>query len=325
MDWRERLAAYLRARLPSADRVDVGRVSAMPSGASNDTVALDLVVECDGVSMTLPLVLRPERRDGILAPYDVGRQFAVMRALAGTAVPAPTVLWYEPDAAAIGAPFYLMERVRGETLPLFWYGSQTPRLAAAARALATIHAVDWRAAGLSFLLPEGAGGAGLRSPLECEMPQWRARAEHLGVGGHPQLVALGQYLAEHEPTDARHAFLHGDPNPGNYLIEGDEVVAVVDWELAAIGDPRSDLGFYAALLTVFGGMPGDDGTTLLSTAYETATGRTLGDLAYYEALGLYKMMVVLAGWSGRSAGMGFFGMEAVSRRLSTLLGPRWAG
>jgi aminoglycoside phosphotransferase (APT) family kinase protein len=99
---------------------------------------------------------------------------------------------------------------------------------------------------------------------------------------------------------------------------------VVDWELAAIGDPRSDLGFYAALLTVFGGMPGEGGATLLSSAYETATGRALNDLAYYEAFGLYKMMVVLAGWSGRSAGMGFFGMEAVSRRLSTLLGPRWA-
>jgi aminoglycoside phosphotransferase (APT) family kinase protein len=119
--------------------------------------------------------------------------------------------------------------------------------------------------------------------------------------------------------------LHGDPNPGNYLLDGDSVAAVVDWELAAVGDPRSDLGFYAALLTVFGGMPGEGGQTLLSSAYEGVTGRRLHNLAYYEALGLYKMMVVLAGWGGRAPGLGFFGMEAVSRRLSTLLGPRWAG
>src|SRR5512139_2283725 len=120
MDWRERLAAYLQAKLPSAERIEVVNVRGMPAGASNDTVSFDARVTCDGLEADVPLVLRPERPDGILAPYDVERQFRVMRALAGTSVPVPAVAWYEADAGVIGAPFFVMERLVGETLPLFW-------------------------------------------------------------------------------------------------------------------------------------------------------------------------------------------------------------
>ncbi|MBI5949668.1 MAG: phosphotransferase family protein [Chloroflexi bacterium] len=321
MDWRDRLVAYLREQLPSADSVAIARVMGMPAGASNDTVGLDVEVTCDGQRSLLQLVLRPQRRDGILAPYDVGRQFRVMRALSRTAVPVPATMWHEATGAVLGTPFFVMQRVAGETLPLFWYGSQSPRLRAVAEALAGVHAVDWRSAGLEFLLPEGAATP---SPLACDLAQWKAKAAHLEMAHHRDLVALGEFLAANEPADARHALLHGDPNPGNYLLDGDRVAAVVDWEVAAIGDPRSDLGFYAALLTVFGGMSGEGGQTVLSAAYEQVTGEPLADLDYYEAVGLYKMAIVMAGWAGRG-GWGYYGTEAISRRLTFLFGPRWAG
>ena len=318
MDWRDWLAAYLATKLPSADSVTVTNVRGMPAGASNDTVGLDLHVTCDGHAFDVPLVLRPERPDGILAPYDVSRQYRVMRALAATHVRVPAVAWYEPDTAVLGAPFFVMERIPGETLPLFWYG-HSERLPAAAAALASIHAVDWRAAGLAFLLPEGA-----ENPLRAELAQWRARAERLRISRAPLLIALGDWLERNEPADSQLALLHGDPNPGNYLFRGNEVVGVVDWEVAAIGDPRSDLGFYAALHTIFGGMPGPAGQTLLSEAYEAVTGRTQHNLEYYEATGLYRMAVVMAGWAGRFTGMASgYTMDAIARRLSVLLGPRW--
>ena len=320
MDWRDRLAAYLTVQLRAADLVEVVNVRGMPAGASNDTVSFDARVSARGEQMDLPLVLRPERPDGILAPYDVGRQFRVMRALSRTAVPVPAVAWYEPDAAVLGVPFFVMERVFGETLPLFWYG-QSPRLDAAAAMLAEIHAVDWRRAGLDFLLPEGAGAA---DPLHSELAVWRARAERLRISRAPMLIALGEWLRANQPSDARLALLHGDPNPGNYLFRGERVVSVVDWEVAAIGDPRSDLGFYAALHTIFGGIPGRDGRTLLSDAYERATAQPLHNLEYYEATGLYRMAIVMAGWAGRFVGMGGgYTMDAIARRLAVLLGPRW--
>jgi aminoglycoside phosphotransferase (APT) family kinase protein len=325
MDWRAALAAYIHSRLPSAEAVEIVGLRGMPAGASNETIGIDLRVSCDGCTYTLPLVLRPQRTGGILAPYDVARQFNVMRALSGTTVPVPAVLWHEPDSAVLGAPFFLMERVAGETLPLFWYGSRTPRLEAAALSLAAIHAVNWSAAGLSFLLPSP-GDHPLPPPIECDLAPWRERASHAGLESHPLLIALGGYLTANEPSDARHALIHGDPNPGNYLMRADEVVAVLDWELAAIGDPRADFGFYAALLSTFGGMPGDRGQSLLSSAYEVVTGTPLTALDYYEAVGLYKMAVVMAGWVGRMGGIsGFYGMDTISRRLESLLGPRWAG
>ncbi len=318
MDWREALARYLEAKLTAAERVEVVNVRGMPAGASNDTVSFDARVVCDGLTFDVPLVLRPERPDGILAPYDVARQFRVMRALGRTHVPAPAVAWYEPDASLLGAPFFMMQRVLGETLPLFWYG-QSPRLDAAAAALAQIHSVDWRAAGLDFLLP----GEGT-TPLDSELDAWRVRAERLRISRAPLLVTLGEWLRANEPTDAKFALLHGDPNPGNYLFRRDEVVAVVDWEVAAIGDPRSDLGFYAALHTIFGGMSGPQGRTLLSDAYERVTGAPQHDLEYYEATGLYRMAVVMSGWAGRFTGMASgYTMDAIARRLSVLLGPRW--
>ena len=323
MPWRERLTIYFQTRLPSADEVHIGRLVGMPAGASNDTVGLDLEVRCDGREFSLPLVLRPQRSDGILAPYDVGRQFRVMRALAPTAVPVPAVLWHETGDSILGAPFFLMMRVPGETLPLFWQG-QSPRLMAAAEVLATIHAVDWRAAGLEFLLPPVPHLAALPPPIECELAAWRVRADGFRIGRAPLLVALADYLTRNEPVDTRYAFLHGDPNPGNYLFQRDTVASVVDWELAAIGDPRSDLGFYAALLGVFGGMPGKGGRTLLSEAYSAVTGTALDSLEYYEALGLYRMMIILTGWGGRVGGFSNSGMDTIARRLTVLLGPTWA-
>jgi aminoglycoside phosphotransferase (APT) family kinase protein len=319
MDWRETLAAYLAGKLHSAESVEIVNVRGMPAGASNDTVAFDARIHCAGSLVDLPLVLRPERPDGILAPYDVERQFRIMRALARTAVPVPAVAWHEPDATILGAPFYMMQRLRGETLPLFWYG-HSGRLDAAAEALARIHAVDWRAAGLDFLLPDGVLG----SPLESELAPWRARAERLRIARAPLLVSLGEWLRANEPADATLSLLHGDPNPGNYLFRDDTVVGVLDWEVAAIGDPRSDLGFYAALHTIFGGMPGPTSQTLLSDAYARATGRPLDNLQYYEATGLYRMAVVMSGWAGRFTGMASgYTMDAIARRLSVLLGPRW--
>lgn len=289
------LLAYIRGRLPAAESVHFARFTSMPAGASNDTVGIDLDVTCDGATHRLPVILRPQRQHGILAPYDVERQFRVMRALASTDVPVPGAFWFERDPEIIGTPFYFMYRVTGETLPLLWYGGRSLRLEAVAEALVRLHSVDWRCAGLEFLLPEGAGEL---SPVQQDLATWRPRAHQMAMGYNLRLVQLGEFLRANEPPDTRSAFIHGDPNPGNYLMRGDSVAAVLDWELAAIGDPRADLGFYSALLTVFGGYPGPGGRTILAGAYEGVTGKPLHHLDYFEAVGLYKMAIITSGWGG---------------------------
>ncbi|MDZ7728931.1 MAG: phosphotransferase [Dehalococcoidia bacterium] len=183
MTWRERIAGYVHARLPSADVVEVDGVHGMPAGASNETVGFDLRVTVEGEQFHLPVVLRPERQAGILAPYDISRQFRVMRALKGSGVPVPAVYWYEPGTDVIGAPFYFMQRIPGETLPLLWYGGISPRLRAVAEALAAIHDVDWRERGLDFL-----AAARRRDAAGC-------RARRLGAAPPapwPRTAARGQ-------------------------------------------------------------------------------------------------------------------------------------
>ena len=181
------------------------------------------------------------------------------------------------------------------------------------------HAVDWRAAGLDFLLPDGP-----ENPLRAELAQWRDRAERLRISRAPLLISLGEWLRANEPADATLALLHGDPNPGNYLFRGDEVVGVVDWEVAAVGDPRSDLGLLRRTAHHLRGHARPRGETLLSQAYAGVTGRPLHNLEFYEATGLYRMAVVMAGWAGRFTGMASgYSMDAIARRLSVLLGPRW--
>lgn len=315
MDWREGLATYLAERLQSADGVRIGRIGSMPAGASNQTIAVDLEVACDGETITVPLVLRPQRQAGILSPYDVGRQFRIMRALARSDVPVPPVAWHEPDGALLGTPFYLMYRLRADTMPLIWYGRQTRRLLAAAAGLARVHQVDWRAAGLDFLLP---GEGALPSPMACELAAWQARAERSGTVRAPLVGALERFLIENEPGDTRHSLVHGDTNAGNYLFRGDELAAIVDWELSAIGDGRSDLGFYAALSELFGGEEAEGGRSALSEAYEAATGTRLTHLPYFMAFGIYRLLIVMSGWGG------FYGSGAIVRRLDELLGPNWA-
>ncbi|MFN0093544.1 MAG: phosphotransferase family protein [Dehalococcoidia bacterium] len=317
MDWRAAFAKYLSEQLPAATAVEVVRVGGMPAGASNETIGVDVRVTCDGVASDIPLVLRPQRRGGILAPYDVGRQYRIVRALAQTDVPVPPVAWFEPTGDVLGVPFYAMYRLRCETPPLFWHEGPTgKRVQAAAAALAKIHAVDWRGHGLDFLLP----AEDVSSPIQSELALWRVKGERMGIRGERVVELLEAYLVKNEPKDARLGLTHGDTNAGNYLFRGSDVVAVVDWELSALGDPRSDLGFYSALMDIFGGYADDKGGSVLSEAHAAVTGTPLHNLEYYAAFGIFRMMVVMAGWGGG----GFWSGGFIVRRLDQLLGPHWA-
>lgn len=317
MSWRAALERFLRGRLPSADDVTVAAVHALPRGASNTTLAVDVAVLCDGFRFVLPCVLRLQRGEGLLAPYDVLREHRVLRALARAAMPVPPVLWCTSGIDGLGSPFFLMLRVEGRSLPSFWYPGPGPDVYAIAEALASIHSLDWRTCGLDFLAPPG-----VADPLAADLAVWEPKLRARGLEGHAFFLALRDRLMRDQPADARLRLVHGDPNPGNFILRGDRVIAIVDWELAALADPRADLGFYAALQTVFLAPPPLPGETSLSQAYRAVTGEPLSELGYYEAVGLYKLAIVMAGSGGWG---GFFAArEAIERRLAELLGPRWA-
>ncbi len=314
----DRLHEYLREQFPELEDLAVAEMVPLARGASNETIRLRLEYRREGQPVAQQCVLRPQRVAGILEPYDIARQYRVMAALQGSAVPVPRLLCLEEAGRVLGTPFFLMEYVDGETPPLLWQSEVgDPRMRSHASTLRRIHEIDWRARGLTFL----GDPADAKQAVEEEIDAWLARNRRTDGEIHPRLTSLAGWLRRNNAGRGEPVLIHGDPNPGNYLFRGDEVVGVVDWEMAAISDPRSDLGFYAAIQSLFSAIVGVGSEPGFIRAYEEASGTSVEDMRYFEALGLFKMgAVVLRAYSQWQV-LGPYLERALHQRLDELCGP----
>lgn len=229
-----RLARYLDARLGGTGEVTLERIS---GGQSNPTYFLDR-----GAGR---YVLRKKPAGPILAgAHAIEREFRVLSALAGTDVPVPRPVLLEEDAAVLGTPFYLMERVDGRVfsdcaLPELPAAERRPLYLAMAEALAKLHAIRPEAVGLADY---GKPGNYFERQLNRWTRQWReSPSERIAA-----LDRLAEWLAAHRPADdGVTSIAHGDFRLGNMLFHPTEarVVAILDWELSTLGHPLADLGF----------------------------------------------------------------------------------
>lgn len=269
--------------MPEARTVKVEHVTPLVGGWSTDTVRVQATCGTAKGSRGLDVVVRRVPEDGVLAPYDVTRDQRILLALEDSPVPVPVVVGCDPAGEYLGGPCIVMSFVQGE--PLSFFGRSTarsdPRLAAYYRMLGAIHALNWRACGLEFLDEAD-------DPVEAELSRGEARLELHDCAG-PDERAMLDWLHASKPPDVTKALVHGDPNPANYLFADSRVAAVLDWELAFVGDPRTDFGFFAAIQTMFGG------TWQLATSdflrgYAAANpGANLQHLDYFEAVGLFRL------------------------------------
>ena len=149
----------------------------------------------------------------------------------------------------IGAPFYVMERVEGhvvtERVPAALDSLEDRRRIGEelVDALVEIHAVDWRAAGLEgFGKPTGY--------LERQLRRFLGLWEHNRTREIPAVESVGEWLKSTCRSPARPTVVHGDYRLGNTMFAPDapaRLVAVLDWEMATIGDPLADLGYLCTL------------------------------------------------------------------------------
>jgi aminoglycoside phosphotransferase (APT) family kinase protein len=246
------------------------------------------------------------------------REATVLRALAGSDIPHPTLIALCEDAGLLGAAFYLMEPVAG-----FNAVSGLPPLHAAdpalrrrmglalAEAAARIGNLDHHAAGLEgFGKPEGF--------IERQAPRWAAQlAKYAALQGWPGPAALagideiGVWLTERRPAGFAPGLMHGDFHIANvmYRMEDAEVAAVVDWELATIGAPLMDLGWLLATWPDPDGRSGAmevapwDGfptAEALVEAYAAVSRHDLADLAWWRVMACYKLAILLEGGFARA-------------------------
>ena len=268
-------------------------------GHSNVTFALSTGV----------VLRRPPR--GPLPPsaHDVLREARLLTALAATPVRAPKVLAVCEDPGVIGAPFYVMGRVAGEVIAdsipdALDNPEQRARVAdELIEALVELHATDWTAAGLEgFGKPTGY--------LERQLRRFTGLWEHNRTRELSQFEEVGTWLAANIPQSPAATIVHGDYRLGNTMFGADSparLIAILDWEMATIGDPLADVGYMLMQWTEPGDTLGKfnlNNVTLrsgfptraeLTARYEARSGRSVQALDWYVTLALWKAVVFMEG------------------------------
>jgi aminoglycoside phosphotransferase (APT) family kinase protein len=294
------LIAYLAEHLPGVDG-DV-RVRQYPAGYSNLTYLVS-------VGATDYVLRRPPFGVNIATAHDMLREYRVLRGLARVYDRAPRPVLACEDAAVLGAPFYLMERMPGVVLrsepPL--PAAPPPMMAGLAHAavtnLAAIHALDMDAAGLAELgKPAGY--------VARQVHGWARRYAAARTQPQRDLEAALAWLDSHQRADSPAAatLIHNDYKHDNLLVEADDwtrIVAVLDWEMATLGDPLMDLGTMLgywlepgdppALVEMFGltTLPGNPTREEATAIYAAASGHDLSNLLFYFVYGAVKVGVIL--------------------------------
>jgi len=259
------------------------------------------------------LILRvPPRHKTSPTAHDMGREYRILGALDASQVPHPRAVALCEDTDVFGAGFLVMEFVDGFNLKVGPNVPEAPNdqerrdfALEGVTALADLAAVDWAGIGLAdFGKPEGF--------LERQVSRWSTQLEGYRVRDLPGLDRLTEWLNANRPSASAPAILHGDFTYMNVMFARSRparVAAIVDWEQSTIGDPLMDLGWFLGLwahqdeqspvtppgtqwVTQMPGMPTRDEVV---ARYAERSGRDVSAIGFYQALALFKLVVVLEG------------------------------
>lgn len=289
----DRIAGLLRSFLagqPDAPG-QVADVRRAGSGRSRDHWLFDLV---DGRNRER-LILRTDPAGGLI-DTDRGTEFAVLRALEPSGLPTPAARWLDADGHAFGRPSLIMRRLPGTCDYRVLRDSSRPvrerrELARTfCELLAAVHAVNWRALRLDAVLTDPGPDA-----ARAALGHWTAVLRADQVEPWPELEYAIAVLGECTPSSTGTVLVHADFKPGNMLLDGDRVTALLDWELAHLGDPLEDLGWVTQPLragehSIEGSWEAAD----LVACYERTTGRLVDRraLAWWVAFSTFKTAVM---------------------------------
>ncbi|MDO8433336.1 MAG: phosphotransferase family protein [Candidatus Binatus sp.] len=252
---------------------------------------------------------RPPRGPLLPTAHDVMREARVLEALQNTPVPVPRIYAACDDPSYIGAPFYLMEYVKGEVIRADGKNfASTPEIRRVVSRvmvdlLADLQDVDWRAVGLEgFGRPDGY--------LERQLQRWVDQLERTLPYTRPLPVMdqVKEWLRAHIPASPTPTIVHGDFKLDNVMWNPAtrKVIAVFDWEMSTIGDPLADFGW---MLSYWPDPTDTSGGIIASTAaeegylsrremidlYEQRTGRAMRDFVFYQAFALFKLAIIMEG------------------------------
>ncbi|MFC4036068.1 phosphotransferase family protein [Streptomyces polygonati] len=308
----DRLRGYLDREIPGLVAGEL-RARLVEGGRSNLTYRVT-----DGTGTWV--VRRPPLGHVLATAHDMTREHRVISALAGTPVPVPATISLCEDPKVLGAPFYVMEFVRGtpyrDERQLRAIGPERTRAAVLTLTdtLVDLHAVDPAAVGLAgFGRPEGF--------LDRQLRRWGKQLDASRSRDLPGVDELHARLGATLPSSPEPTIVHGDYRLDNVLIDDDgRLTAVLDWEMSTLGDPLTDLGLLAMYgelradeavpAPTIGGSPGHPSTGEVIERYALRSGRDVSAIDWYTAFAYLKVAVILEGihyrWTlGHTLGAGF--------------------
>ena len=322
------LGEWLHSLLPEGADPEVERVTVPESnGMSSETLLFDASWVSDGERQHFELVARvaPDIVDVPVFPsYDLESQFRVMQLVGQhTDVPVPAARWLELDPAAIGAPFFVMDRVDGRVPPdvmPYPMGSwlleadvadQRALQDASVAVLAGVHSIDIDVVDASFLELGTAGDTPLRRHVanQREYYDWVRGDEVI-----PVVEEAFDWLDANWPEDEGDTVISwGDARVGNIMYDGFTPVAVLDWEMAALGTRGIDVGWMVFIHDFFQdicrvlemeGMPGFMRSEDVAATYAELSGVAVPDMAFYEVYAALRHAIVMARVKARSVHFG---------------------
>jgi aminoglycoside phosphotransferase (APT) family kinase protein len=309
------LQAWLEPRLEGATDLRLSQHGKPGSGFSAETTILAATWTAAGTERADRFVLRKETPDPPVYPTqvpglvtEVEIQYGVMSAIASSsALPLARLYGYEGDPAVLGAPFFVMGFVDGVVpieSPMYTLEGFFTEITAAqrrtmiddgVRMLATVHGIDWQAAGLQWLTE------GSQPSLRRQFELWSQYAERELAGRvHPPLARALAWLDATMPSPERLTLNWGDPRLGNIIWHDDRAACVTDFEAASIAPPEQDLGWWlmfdrwAHETSGVERLPGEPTRAEQTALYEQLTGQTVGNTTWYEvfAAARYAAIVV---------------------------------
>ena len=345
------LATWFPRQRPGATDVAVSGID-IPSatGFSNETVFFDVEWTEDGEARHERFVARIEPPTGALFPMQtaecavsVGVQFRAMELAGRHGVPMCPLVGYEPDPTVLGQPFFVMGFVEG-VIPAdvprysqagFLVDDATPEqrermVRTGLEAMAKVHAIDWRTAGLEWLDASGVGAPTQQVQIDLYR---RFVTEQLHGRPHPVMFAVLDWLEHHDPHDERIGMIWGDTRLGNVIWSDYEPVVACDWEACALGPTEADIGWWL----MFDRMSFDDlGAERMEgfptrermiELYEQASGREVRDAHYWEVFGAMRFAAIMIPLADRMVDAGLMPAEInmavandVTQAMATLTG-----
>ena len=258
---------------------------------------------------------RPPLGPSLPSAHDVTREHRILSGLQGTAVPIPAVVGFTDDAAVTDAPLMAMSYVDGLIVDSVEAAEAVApevrdRLGRTlARTLARVHEVDLAATGLDTLASHEPYAA-------RQIRRWRGQWDRSRTREAPSIDALADRLEAAIPDQPDLSLVHGDYHVLNVIASptGDEIRAILDWELCTLGDPLADLGSLLAYWPEAGDvgagpfpiplLTGFPSRAELAQVYGEETGRDLSALPFWHALGLWKIAIIGEGVRSRAIDAG---------------------